>query len=128
VDVKLLNAVEKWTLVLAATAVAVALLALGRKTGFSLTAGAALAAGNAWVIRKIGERLGRYKEVLQQRPGMLLVLFNLKMGLYVVLVWIALRYLHLHAIPFIIGISLLPLAIIIVAIEHALNPREENHG
>jgi hypothetical protein len=128
VNLKLLNAVEKWTFALAALAVAVALLALGRKSGFSLSVGAALAAANGWAIRKIGERIGRYTEALRQRPSFAILLLNLKMGLYALLVFLALRLLHLDALPFIVGISLLPLAIVVVAVQHALEPQKENNG
>ena len=43
----------------------------------------------------------------------------------------ALRYLHVEPIPFIIGISVLPLAIIIVAVQSSLDrgaDHEETHG
>jgi hypothetical protein len=125
---KHLVAVERWTFLLAAVAVAVALFALGRKAGFSLSLGAALAAGNAWALYKIGQRVVGVQNLVRARPGVAILLFNLKMVAYSVLVWLAIRFLHLDVVPFLIGISVLPLAIAIVALQHALHPHEDSHG
>jgi hypothetical protein len=128
---KQLIAVEKWTFLLAAMAVAVALLALERKAAFSLAIGAALAAGNAWALHKIGQRIAGLQYVIRARPGLAILLFNLKMAVYATLVWLAVHFLHLDAVPFLIGISVLPVAIAIAALRQALyphGPHEDNHG
>lgn len=127
---KHLIAVEKWTCLLAAIALAAGMLLLSRHATFSLAVGAALTTLNAISIRRITQRLGI---VLQQKPGLTVLLFNLKMGLLIAFIWVAIRYLHVDAVAFIVGISLMPAAIFIVFLQHALSPAapssdEEFHG
>lgn len=125
---KHLIAVEKWTLLLAAVAVAGGMVALGRHGAFSLAVGAALTSLNAMSLRRIAQKLG---PVLQQKPALTVVLFNLKMGLLIGLIYAAIRWLHVDGVPFIIGISILPAAIFIVFVQYSLTPPksdEETHG
>jgi hypothetical protein len=119
VGLKHLIAIEKWTCLLGLVLLGGGMLLLPRHAAFSLAVGAALTTLNAVAIRRIAQRLGA---VLQQRPGLTILLFNLKMGVLVVLIFLALRFLHLDAVPFIVGISTLPAAIVIVFLRHALSP------
>jgi hypothetical protein len=59
-----------------------------------------------------------------KKPGAAILLFNLKMGVLLALVWAAVRYLHVDPIAFIVGISVFPVAIVVVAIRHALRHEE----
>ncbi len=120
-ETKHLIAVEKWTLALSAVAIAVAVLALGRHAAFGVTMGALLMALNAWALRRIGARAFR----TFKKPGAAILLFNLKMGVLLALVWLIIRYLHVDPIAFVIGISVFPVAIVIVAIRHALRTNDE---
>ncbi len=127
---KHLIAVEKWTCLLAAIVLAVGLVTLSRHAAFSLAVGAALTTLNAISMRRIAERLGR---VLNAKPGLTVLLFNVKMGLIIALVFVAIHWLRVDALPLLIGISVMPVAIVIVAIQHALKPAaaasdEETHG
>ena len=125
---KHLIAVEKWTCLLAAVALAAGWVLLGRHGAFSLAVGAALTTLNAMSMRRIAQKLG---PVLQSKPGLTVLLFNLKMGLLVALIYAAIRWLHVDAVPFIVGISLLPAAILIVFMQFTLTPPkrdEETHG
>lgn len=129
--VKHLISVEKWTCLLAAIAIGAGMLLLPRHAAFSLTVGAALTTLNAISIRRLAQRMGA---VLTQKPGVTVVLFNLKMALLIGLVFAAIRWLHVDVMPMLVGISLMPLSIVIVAIQHALRPAdaapgdEETHG
>lgn len=125
---KHLIAVEKWTLLLAAIALAGGMLLCGRHGAFSLAVGAALTSLNAMSMRRIAQKLG---PVLQAKPGLTVLLFNLKMGLLIGFIYAAIRWLHVDAVPFIVGISILPAAIFIVFVQYSLTPPksdEETHG
>jgi hypothetical protein len=131
VDLKHLIAVEKVTFALTAGLLIVAFLALGRRAAFGMSMGAGLMALNAYALRRIGQRAFR----TFKRPGAAILLFNVKMALLIALVWAIIRYLHVDPIAFVVGISVFPVAIVIVAIRHALAPAasspsddEETHG
>lgn len=129
--IKHLIAVEKWTCLLAAIAIGAGMLLLSRHAAFSLTVGAAITTLNAISIRRLAQRMGA---VLTQKPGVTVLLFNLKMALLIGLVFAAIRWLHVDVMPMLLGISLMPLSIVIVAIQHSLKPAstapsdEETHG
>jgi hypothetical protein len=112
-----LHAVEKWTMVLSAAVILCALLFLGRRAAFGVSLGAGLMALNAWALRRIGQRVLR----TFKRPGAAVLLFNLKMALLLLLVYAVVRYLHVDAVAFIVGVSVLPAAIVIVAVRHAIS-------
>jgi hypothetical protein len=130
VGLKHLIAVEKWTCLLAAVALAASLILLPLHAAFSLAVGAALTTLNAVAIRQVGQRIG---PALKQRPGLTIVLFNLKLGVLIALIWVVMRYLHVQPVPFLVGISVLPLAIVIVGVQHTRHPetgddQKETHG
>ena len=116
-DTKHLHAVEKTTLLLAAVVTAVAILALDRRMAFGVIVGAGLMALNASALRRIADRMK-----IVRRPGATILLFNLKMALLIALVFAVIHFLHVDAVALVIGISILPVAIVIVAIRHALGP------
>ena len=125
---KHLIAIEKWTCLLSAVFLAVGMLLLGRHAAFSIALGAGMMTANAVLLRRIAQKLGT---VLQQKPSLTVLLFNLKLGVLGLLSFIALKYLHVDAIAFIVGISVMPLAIMIVALQSNLarhDDHEETHG
>lgn len=126
---KYLVAVEKWTLILAAIVIGVALLALDRRLGFGVSVGAALGALNAWLQNRVGQRAFR----TFSRPGATILLLNLKMALLLGLVFVVIHFLHVDAVGVLVGISVFPLAIVIVAIRNTIGPsgaepNGESHG
>ncbi len=127
-ELKHLIALEKWTALLALIVLGVAILILGRHTAFSVALGAGLMTLNAWAIRRVSERLGN---VMRQKPGLTILLFNLKLGLLIALIWLFISYLHVDPVAFVIGVSVMPVAIVIVAIQNARTPSQkdkETHG
>lgn len=125
-ELKYLIALEKWTALLALIVMGVGILALSPHAALSVTLGAGLMAANAWAIRRSSQKLGA---VLTQRPGFTVLLFNLKMGALAALVWIFIRYLRVDPVWFFIGVSVLPAAIVIVALKNArTRDDKEPHG
>jgi hypothetical protein len=123
-DLKHLIAVEKWTCVLGALVVLASTLLLGRHAAFAVSMGAGLMVLNAYALRRIGLRVFR----TFKRPSAAILLFNLKMLLLVALVFAVVHYLNVDPIAFIVGVSILPLAIVIVAVEHALRGQAGGDG
>ena len=121
-ELKHIQSVEKMTLLLAAVAIAFSILVLGRQTAFAVSIGAGLMALNAYALRRIGQRA--FKTF--KKPGLAVLLFNLKMGVLLALIWAIIRYLHVDPIAFLVGISIFPVAIVIVAIRHSF--ASEAHG
>jgi hypothetical protein len=124
-ELKHLIAVEKWTALLALVLLAVGILLLNRHAALGLSLGAGLMAVNAWAIRHIAQKYGL---AMKARPGVAMLLFNLKMGLIIALCWVLIRYLHIDPLTFVIGISVLPVAIVIVGLSHALRRPEDTNG
>lgn len=128
-ELKHLIALEKWTSLLALIVMGVGILVLGRHAAFSIALGAGLMTLNTWAIRRVGEKLGA---VLAQKPGFTILLFNLKLGVLIALIWVCMRYLHVDPIAFVIGVSVLPVAIVMVAVQHAMAHKrdddKETHG
>jgi hypothetical protein len=102
----LFEAIERMALILAAVLIAAGALMLAPHTAYSLTIGAALAAVNAVLIHRIGKKLqGR-------SPSFVVVIFQAKLFLIIGLIYVAMRYLGVEAVPFAIGISVLPVAVL----------------
>jgi hypothetical protein len=115
-DNKHLIALEKWTLWLAALVVGTSLLVLSRRAAFAASLGAGLMVLNAVALRRIGQR--GFKGF--RKPSGAIILFNIKMAILIALVFVAIRFLHVDPIAFVIGISIFPVAIVAVAIQHAI--------
>jgi len=123
VGLKHLIAIEKWTCLLSAALLVGGMLLLGRHTAFSIAIGAGMMTANAVILRRVAQKLGT---VLQQKPSLTVLLFNLKLGVLGALSFIALKYLHVDPIAFIIVISVMPLAIMIVALQSNLQHRDDH--
>lgn len=114
--------VERWTLILGAVVIAAAFIALPGKMAVSVAVGAGVMAGNAWAIRKLGERV--FRRVADGQPALAVLLFNVKLLVLVGLVFLAVHVLGLDGIGFLIGVSVFPVAIVIAALR--MNPDATN--
>lgn len=118
-----LRRVERWTLVLAALVVGACFVAAPRTVAFAASVGAGLMCLNAVAIRALTERV--FKSRGGATPGIGVLLFNFKMALLIGLVWVALRYLHLDGVGFLLGISVFPVAIVAAAVSARLAPADD---
>ena len=128
--IKHLIAIEKWTCLLSAVVLVGGMLLLGRHAAFSVAIGAGLMTANAVILRRTAQKLGA---VLRKKPTLTVLLFNMKLAVLIALVFAAFRFLHVEPIAFIVGISVMPLAIMIVAVQQSLarehtDDHEETHG
>jgi len=135
-DTARLHAIERWTLGLGAAGNVVAFLGFGRELGLAVSIGAALMALNAVMMRRVGEKIWRIMradaEAEKLGIGRAVVLFNLKMAVVLLAVYLVVRQLHVHPIGLVIGLSVYPLAAVAVALtfvppEQADVPAEDPH-
>lgn len=123
-----LEAIERMALVLAAVLIAAGALLLAPHTAYSLTVGAALAALNAVLIHRLGARLA----AKGRSPSFVVVVFQAKLFFIVGLIYVAMRYLGVEAVPFACGISILPVAVLSAGFFRkqlvSSSPTEESHG
>ncbi len=124
-SLKILISVEKWTSLLAALLLVVGILVLPRHDSFSLAIGAGLMVLNAWLMRRVATAVG---PALSAKPSLTLLLFNFKLGVLAILIYVALRWLHVAPLPFVVGVSVLPVAIVIAAIQHQLQLPHDDGG
>lgn len=112
---KHLKVVERWTLILAAAALACGYLAAPRAVAVGIAVGAGLMCVNAWAIRKLVEKA--LPRVGDNAPALGVLLFNVKLLVLAGLVVFAVKVLGLDAIGLLIGISVFPLAIVVAALR-----------
>lgn len=103
----LLEAFERAALLLAAIVIAIAAIVLPPHAAFSLTVGAALAAANAVLFNRLGGKMARARK----SPAVLVVVFQAKLLVLAVLIFLAMRYLGVEGVPFAFGISVLPASV-----------------
>lgn len=121
-------AVERWTLILAALLIGVGLFVLSGRAQLGLCLGAGLMVLNTWLIRRLSGRLMRAwggQDGRRPSVGLLLFLFHFKLLLVAALLYVGMRLLPVDPLALIVGISILPVAIGLRAIEHALRPATE---
>ena len=123
-DGKQLATVERWTMILALVAIAASAFTMSRPMALGVSLGAALMVLNTWALRRIGQRVLR----TFARPGLAILLFNLKMGLLLGLVYVVVRYLPIDAIGFLVGVSVFPVAVVIAALLHAVQAPAQGEG
>ena len=117
---KHLVSVERWTLLCSAVLITLSFLFLGPRGQLGVCAGAGLMALNARLLRIVGNRLHRRDQGQPLSLGLLLVLFNGKLLGLAVLIYLCIRYLKVEPLPFLLGISVLPLAIVLSALGRGL--------
>ncbi len=124
----LLEAFERMALILAAVLIAAGAILLPPHAAYSLTVGAALAALNAVLVHRIGKRMALAKK----SPALVVVVFQLKLFVLVGLIFVAMRYLGVEAVPFAFGVSVLPAAVFTAGLFRkqlvSPSPSEESHG
>ena len=116
--------VERWTLICAAALITLSFLFLGARGQLSICAGAGLMVLNARLLHLLAARLQRVRDRDGGRPlplGLILILFNAKLLGVAVLIYLCVRYLKVEPMPFLLGISILPAAILISAVSRGLS-------
>lgn len=110
-----LRAVEQWALVLSAALLGASLLVGDPRWQLGALAGALLSLGNARSLRFLGSRLAPRKSI-----GLLIVLFQAKLGLIAAFIYLAMRLLPLSPLALLLGLSVLPLSILLRALQYGL--------
>jgi hypothetical protein len=127
-----LLSVEKWTLLCGAVLITLSFVFMGAKGQLAVCVGAGLMALNARILRVVADRLLRvYGSGEGARPlplGLLLLLFNGKLLGLALLIYICVAYLKVEPLPFLLGISILPAAILLSAVSRGLSQPPEGVG
>ena len=118
---KHLAAVEQWVLSVCA-ALILGSLVFARDPRWQLGAlvGSLLSLGNARSLRFLGGRLSPRRSV-----GLLIVLFQAKLGIIAALIYLALRFLPVSPLALLLGLSALPLGIILRGLQHGLRKTDD---
>jgi hypothetical protein len=122
-----LAVVERWTMILAALTIAATTLLAPRPVAFGATVGAGLMVANAWAMRRIGTRVLQSAE----RRGFAILLLNVKLLALIGVVWLAMHFLHVDTLGFLLGVSVFPTAIVAAALQIGLaepTRGESEHG
>lgn len=89
------------------------------RTELGALCGAGMSLLNARLLLALGRWANRGgPETARRRLSLVLVLFQLKLGLLAALIYLTVRYLPVAPLWLLLGLSLLPLGILIRAIEH----------
>lgn len=115
------RAIERITLTLGALLIVVALWGFALPIQLSVSYGVVLSLVNARAVRFFGERLAR-----RQSVGLVVVLFQLKLLLLGGLIYLGLTLLALHGIALCVGLSLLPLSIVVRAVQWGMSAPASN--
>jgi len=114
-----LPAIERWALIFAAALLFVALVVAMRnaRAQLGVIAGATLAVVNTRTLRLLVGWLRPHRAA-----AALIVLFQLKLGLLALAVYLVLHYLPVSVLWFVLGLSVLPMSILARGIEFSLRP------
>ena len=115
-----LAAVERWALVFGASLVGTTLFWGSPRVQLGACVGAGLSLLNARSLRFFGSRLGRPGVASTSSVALLVTLFQLKLAVLAVLLYLALKLLPIHPIALVLGLSVLPLAIVARGIQYGL--------
>jgi len=114
---KPLGAIEKTNLVLAVAVTALGGLVWGRAGLQAAGEGAALACLNLWAMHRIAARaIARAAAGDTAATAGLLAALGAKMLILFALVWVAIRVYNLALVPFAIGISILPVSLVMAGL------------
>jgi hypothetical protein len=114
---KPLGAIEKTNLVLAVAVTALGGLVWGRAGLLAAGVGAALACLNLWAMHRIAARaIARAAAGDTAATAGLLAALGAKMLILFALVWVAIRVYNLALVPFAIGISILPVSLVMAGL------------
>ena len=114
---KPLGAIEKTNLVLAAAVTALGGLVWGKAGLCAAGVGAALACFNLWAMHRLaGRAIARAAAGDTAAAAGLLAALGAKMLILFALVWVAIRVYNLALVPFAIGISILPVSLVMAGL------------
>ena len=116
-----LRTIERISLVLGVLLVAGAIIGCALRVQLSVSYGVLLSILNARAIRFFGERLAR-----RQSVGLIVVLFQLKLLLLGALIYLGLTLLSLDGIGLCVGLSILPLSIVVRAVQWGMSAPASN--
>ena len=121
-DTDHLPAIERWALIFSAallfSALAVALR--DARVQLGVVSGTVLAVANTRALRLLVGWLKPHKAA-----AALIVLFQLKLGLLALLVYLVLHYLPVSVLWFVLGLSVLPMSIVARGIEFSVRAKPE---
>ncbi len=120
-----IRAVERWALIFSAVLIGGAMVFCGPRAQLGTTLGSALMLINLWIMRRLGSRLLRL--LLGPRASVtgIVVLFNGKLLLLAALMYLCIRHLPVDPVAFILGVSVLPGAIVAHAIDFGMRRTED---
>ena len=114
---KPLAAIEKTNLVLAVAVTALGGLVWGKSGLLAAGVGAALACLNLWAIHRLAARaMARAAAGANAQAAGLMAALGGKMLILFALVWVAIRVYNLALVPFAIGISVLPVSLVMAGL------------
>ena len=114
---KPLAAIEKTNLVLALAVTALGGVVWGRAGLLAAGVGAALACINLWAIHRLAARaIERAAAGATAQAAGLVDALGVKMMILFALVWVAIRVYNLALVPFAIGISVLPVSLVMAGL------------
>ena len=114
---KPLGAIEKTNLVLAVAVTALGGLVWGKSGLLAAGVGAALACLNLWAIHRLAARaMARAAAGANAQAAGLMAALGGKMLILFALVWVAIRVYNLALVPFAIGISILPVSLVMAGL------------
>jgi hypothetical protein len=114
---KPLAAIEKTNLVLALAVTALGGLVWGKAGLLGAGVGAALACLNLWAIHRLAARaIERAAAGATAQAAGLVAALGVKMMILFALVWVAIRVYNLALVPFAIGISVLPVSLVMAGL------------
>jgi hypothetical protein len=114
---KPLAAIEKTNLVLALAVTALGGVVWGKSGLLAAGVGAALACLNLWAIHRLAARaIERAAAGATAQAAGLVAALGVKMMILFALVWVAIRVYNLALVPFAIGISVLPVSLVMAGL------------
>jgi hypothetical protein len=119
---RLVARIERWNCLLAAAFIGVAALWGDREQLFGVAVGGALACLNFWGVRKLVQASLRVDG--PRRAALQLLLIG-KMGLLIVAVFLAMKYLPLSPAALAIGLSVFVISIALESVRHALGTPDQ---
>ena len=116
-----LRTIERISLGLGVLLVVGAIIGCALRVQLSVSYGVLLSILNARAIRFFGERLAR-----RQSVGLIVVLFQLKLLLLGALIYLGITLLSLDGIGLCVGLSILPLSIVVRAVQWGMSAPASN--
>jgi hypothetical protein len=117
---KQLHAIDRWNVALTALLSAIAAIAFDRPVLIGVLVGGALSTLNFWAMHTL---LRRSMQNLGGRRALLQFLVVMKMGVFMALIYLALRNLQMSAGAFAVGISIFLISIAIESLRFALGQK-----